>query len=444
MTLVIIFELFAIAFFGNLLVDYQFIPAEVTLLTELSAYLLLCLGLIRSGQSRAAISIHLSYLYGAFLLVAIISAVLNGGLSQRIFIGLRPILRFYIFYLALINLRLSEKQYKAINILLFVIFILQLPASGIRFLQHGFAEHTIGTYAAHGGGITPIIPIIAIGYLAGFFIFCKPKPIHLLLGAGFVMFGIMGAKRVLFFLLPASLIGIYYLGYVKGKKTSLIKQLPLIVIVIGTGMAVQLFMMKNIASLNPEYKEGGTASYSHVLEYAQKYEAGKGAIHGAGGGRFSTTLIGFETIFGGDIAQTFFGFGPGSTMKSKFDSERRVDKRLISFVASYGQTGFAFLLVEYGLFGAITLSLVFFIFISRSLRWFRLENDPYWKSMSMGTVVFSFLYAFIFFCYNRVPLVDDTTPPVYFYAMSLAFYRLNEMRNKAAVLIPNRMNSGPI
>ena len=427
MALFLIFQVFIIAFFGNLFVEYQILPPESTLLTEISVYFLFCYALIRKTFGTSNTSSHLWYIYTLFIISALCSAFLNGYLGMRLLIGLRPVLRFYIFYLALINLGLTDKQYKNINKLIFLIFFLQLPASAIRFMYYGISELTIGTWGSHGGGLTPIIPIIALGYLVGFYIFWKKKIIFPLLSLAFILFGIVGAKRVLFFLYPVAFLGIYYLGYIKGGKVPFYKHLGLLVSVIAVIIFVQIFMMKNIDTLNPEHKVHGSINYSYVLDYAKKYETQEAATGGAGG-RFSTLMLAYKTVFKAGIGHVFFGFGSGSATGSKLDKNFHLDKRISRYVRSYGQSGMTHILVEYGLFGLLLIGSVFLIFIRRSLKWFDLEVDPYWKAIAMGTVVFAVLEAFIFFFYNATPIVGDTIVPVYFYVMSLTFYRLNKLK----------------
>jgi len=426
MSLFLIFLVFIVAFFGNLFVEYQIIPAEFTLLSEISVYFLFCYALFRKTFNTTKLSFHLWHIYLFFIISALCSALLNGYLGIRLLIGLRPILRFYIFYLAIINLDLSEKQFKHINKLLFLIFFLQLPASAIRFMYFGISELTIGTWGSHGGGLTPIIPIIALGFLAGFYIFWKKKIIFPLLSLAFVLFGIVGAKRVLFFLYPVAFLGIYYLGYIKDGKVPFYKHLGLLVSIIAVIIFVQIFMMKNIDTLNPEHKVHGSINYSYVLNYAKKYETQKAATGGAGG-RFSTLMLAYKTVFKAGIGHGFFGFGPGAATGSKLDKKFHLDKRISRYVKSYGQTGMTHILVEYGLFGLLLISSVFLIFICRSLKWFDLEIEPYWKAMALGAVVFTGLEAFIFFFYNTTPIVGDTIVPVYFYVMSLMFYRLKKL-----------------
>lgn len=427
MVLLLIYIIFAVAFFGGLLVDYNVIPPAATLISESSVYLLFCVSIFLKRKD-SSFRHHLGYIYVSFIIVAIASAFLNGYLNVSVIIGIRPVLRFYILYLALINLDLSERQYKNINNLLFVLFILQLPGSAIRYFFQGVQEDTIGTYAGHGGGLTPIIPIVALGYLAGFYTAVRPRLIYLLLGLGFILYGIAGAKRAIFFMYPIAFLGIYYLAFFMAKKTSIFKHLALLMLLCIGIIGVQVLAIKVMPSLNPEHKIGGSVDYEHIFKFTEKYESQTGR-HGSGASRFSTTILTLKTVMDAGIGEIFFGFGPGSLTTSELDTtfsgRKRVDRRLIPLEHSYGHTGMTYIFAEYGLCGLVALISVFLIFMHRSLRWFRLEVEPYWKALSIGTVVFAFLQTFIFFAYNQTPVTSRTIVPVYFYAMSLIFYRLN-------------------
>ena len=202
MALFLIYGIFLVAFFADSFVGYNLIPAHVTLVTELFIYLLFLYSLIVSRRNHKDYHLHLVPLLAFFLIVALCSIVVNNTFNFRPVFSLRLILRFFIFYVALINMGLTDGQLKKINTLLFILFIIQLPASAIKFCFYGVSEMTMGTYTVRGGGLTTIIPIIALGYLAGYYVFHKPRALYLLLGVGFIAYGIVGAKAALFFLLP--------------------------------------------------------------------------------------------------------------------------------------------------------------------------------------------------------------------------------------------------
>jgi hypothetical protein len=427
---IFIYTIFVVAFFGGLLVDYKIIPPVATLLSEFSVLFLFFISIV-GKRKDSPLSFHLGLVYVFFVMITICSAFLNNRLNLSIIIGLRPILRFYILYLALINLDLSESKYRVVNNLLFTLFIVQLPASFIRFYFQGIQENTIGTYAGHGGGLTPIIPIVALGYLAGFYAEVRQRMTYLLVGIGFVLFGILGAKRAIFFMYPPAFLGIYYVAFFKAKKISAIKHIGLIVMGVIGIICVQTLAIKVMPSLNPENKVGGSVNLEHILTFAEKYEKSIDE-RGAANSRFGTTTLAFKVLFDAGIGEILFGFGPGSLTSSELDStfeRQRYDKRLKPLYRSYGYTGMMYIVIEYGVLGLVILSSVFFVFIYRSLRWLRLESDPYWRALAVGTVVFTFLQTFIFFTYNALPVTSGTIVPVYFYAMALMHYRLNNNFN---------------
>ncbi|MBN2810101.1 MAG: hypothetical protein JXR80_11465 [Deltaproteobacteria bacterium] len=439
MAFAVIVQIFIVAFFGNLFVDYGLIPNYFTLLTEVLIYFLLCYALFLRSVKGLIVRLDLWQFYLAFILIAASSAVFNGSLDLRFIVGIRPVLRFYIFYLAVINLIWDEAQFNKVNRLLYVLFLLQLPASALRFCYYGVSELTIGTYAGHGGGITPVIPIVALGFLSGFYIFWKRKPVFIILGIGFILFGIAGAKRVLFFLYPITFFGIYYLGLVIGKKTSFLRKASVLCFALIGVLVSQFLMMKTIVSLNPERKAGGSASYEYVLDYARKYESKKDQHSGRAGGRFSTIELTLNTLEEAGAGHLFFGFGPGVLTNSAIRSGGKIDMKLYPYLNSYGKTGMTHLLMEYGFAGMLIFSYIFLVFVKRSFSWFKRETEVWWKAMAMGTVVFATIQAYVYFLYNTTSLLGDTLVPVYFYVMALMFFRINLTRSLCFVNLGEKL-----
>ena len=204
-----IYVIFLFAFFGNSLVSYGLIPPQATLVTEAFVYLLFLYSIVFKIRFKTErYSIHLWYPFGLFLIIAFCSIIINNYYNFKPILSLRVILRFYLFYLALINLGLDESLLKKINKLLFILFIIQLPVVAYKFSIYGINELTIGSYAARGGGLTAIIPIVALGYIAGYYFFYKRKTSYVVLAIGFILFGIAGEKRVLLFVYPIVFMGI--------------------------------------------------------------------------------------------------------------------------------------------------------------------------------------------------------------------------------------------
>jgi len=428
MALFLIYGIFLIAFFANSLVGYNLIPAHVTLVTELFIYLLFLYSLVVSRANHKDYCLHLVPLFGFFLIVTFCSVIVNNAFNFRPVFSLRLTLRFFIFYVALINLGLTDSQLKKINTLLFILFIIQLPASAIKFYFYGVSEMTMGTYTVRGGGLTTIIPIIALGYLAGYYVFHKPRSVYLLLGVGFIAYGIVGAKAALFFLLPVTFFGLYYLIYIRGKRVNVAGHLPMIAIIVVLSIVVGATIIKFNKRLNSEREVGGSIDLSYALKYSREYPRGANYYNPEfASGRFSTTMLTFDTVWEGGLPHIFFGYGPGSLTGSVLSKRPSIDRNIFRISGSYGKTGMVFILTEYGLFGLIALGLMFCMFAHMCWQWYNHEKEPYWKAFAVGSLVFSLLNVFIFFAYNMVPIDDDTIPPVFFYAMATMYLRLKQI-----------------
>ena len=420
MRLLLIYVIFLFAFFGDSLVDYRLIPTQVTLATEASIYLLFIYSLVFTARFKTKrYSCHLWYPYSYFLAVTFGSIIINNYFSLQPLFSLRLILRFYVFYLALTNIELDDTFLRKTNKLLFILFIIQIAMVAYKFIYRGISEDTIGTYGTHGGGLTAIIPIVALGYLAGYFTFYRARFSYVLLAIGFILLGIAGQKRALLFIYPIAFMGIYFLTNIIGKKGNVIKKFGVLACVGVLSIAVSAVIIKYHKGYN--YNSEGTVDYARALEYAGKYTTNR--IGNVAGGRVATTLLAFE--LSSKAGNLIFGFGPGSLTKSVLGS--RSDSRLKFIYRSYGLTGSVFILIEYGLMGVIAFVLIFLTFAYRCWQWFKYEEDPYWKAFAMGALVFAVHITFIFFCYNLEPLLGDVIPPVYFYAMAVTHIRMKEI-----------------
>jgi hypothetical protein len=434
--LFLIYAVFLIAFFAGSLVGYNLIPPHVTIATELFIYLLLAYSLVVSRRNHRRYDLHLLPVFGFFLIAAFCSILVNEMFNFRPILSLRLILRFFFFYLALINLGLTEDQFKKINKLLFILFIIQLPASAIKFCFYGVSEETIGTYTVRGGGVTTLIPIIALGYLAGYHAFHKGRPVYFLLGIGFILYGIVGAKAALFFLLPITFFALYYLTFIRGRNVDVGRHVSVLVMILLFSVVVTGTIMKFNRRLNVQREVGGEIDFSYALKYSQAYTTGTHYENTElATGRFSTTMLTLDTICKGGLTHIFFGYGPGCMTESVLGHTPR-DKRIARITESYGITGMVLILTEYGLFGLVPLGLMFWIFVYMCWKWYNLEKEPYWKAFAVGSLVFSFLNVFIFFVYNMVPIGDDTIPPVYFYVMATMYLRTKQITQENVATTP--------
>lgn len=411
------------AFAGYSFIGYGLIPEESAVVTEIILYVLFLISLVRRVRG-ISYRLDLIGVFSFFVLAALTSVVYNNFFNFQPVYGLRLVLRFYLFYLALINLHLSEMQLKRIMGLLSFLFIIQLPVSVIKFVIQGVNENTIGTYALHGGGITPTIAVVGLVFAAAYYSLYKHSITYIILGVSFIAYGILGAKRIMLFLYPMIFFILYYILYIKQssvllKRGSTIAFLITFVLTMSTGAVI----LKYNPTLNPEKKVGGSVNFEYALDFSKKYE-GNMLTRKTATGRYNTTKITFNVLAGEGVGRLIFGFGPGSLTRSILDRDFHYSSPNLKIIDQcYGQTGLTFIATEYGLLGVITIVPLFFICIFRSWRYFNQETDPYWKAFGTGCLVFSILQMFIFFAYNPTPLMNNTITPTFYCAMAILYYR---------------------
>ena len=195
----IIYIIFIIAYFGNSLVGYKIAPPYLVWSLELLIYFLFLYALISTKQK--VVFPYVFYIL-FFILIAIFSILVNYSFNFEPIYGLRLLIRFYIFFLALVNLDLSDEEIKRINKFIFIILVIQIPVATIKLFVYGPGEQAIGSYSLTEGSLSTIIPLIAIGYLISYYFYYKRTYWYLFFSLGFVYFSIIAKKRALVFMLP--------------------------------------------------------------------------------------------------------------------------------------------------------------------------------------------------------------------------------------------------
>ena len=342
--------------------------------------------------------------------------------------SLRLYLRFYVFYLAIINLNLTDRHLKWLNGLIFFLFLLQIPIQLLKFLRLGISEDTIGSYALHGGGITPTVAIVGLGFSIGYYFFYKHNILYIIISFLFISYGILGAKRVLLYMYPIFFAILYFILYIKQDRSrlnfaSMIALLFIIVITLSTGALI----LKYNPTLNPENRAGGSIDLDYALEYSRQYESNMLTEYSSTG-RFKTTKIMFSVLAEEGLNKLMFGFGPGSLTSSIFGNERISSKSLIKIEQCYGKTGMVHIVTEYGILGLFSIIIFIIVWIKRSWLYYSKEVDPYWKAFATGCIIFVSLQFIIFFAYNSTPLLNNTISPIFYYALAIIYIRLRSLQ----------------
>jgi hypothetical protein len=425
--ILLIYGVLFIALFGGLMTTLG-IPRYASIGTEAFIYLLLVVSMI-ARIGKGFLLPHLWYSFFYMLLISACSIALNGSDPTRAIISLRLLYRFYFFYLAITLLDFDESNLRKINMFIAILLLLQLPVVAAKFHVYGIAEKTQGAYGKDGS-LTTMIPIVVIFYLAAYYFLYHPKLRFILTGIGFVLFSIVGAKRAVFFLYPFQFLAIFYFIYIKGKGVRFSKKVGALILIFPLIAVVSGSILYFNKTLNPEGKVGGSIDFKYALDYAEEYNIGVDG-YGYSFGRIATTIRVSEILWNSGFVGLFLGVGPGSTIQSILDTREDRElfqRRFAEFKIGYGLTAMTQIALECGVLGVIAYGLIALLFARMCLKYYKNENDPYWKAFAAGSVGFAFSMLFFFFSYSATAFLGDNLPALYFYAMAAVYTRLKRIR----------------
>ncbi|BBO82763.1 hypothetical protein DSCO28_33290 [Desulfosarcina ovata subsp. sediminis] len=322
--------------------------------------------------------------------------------------------------MALINLNLNKKQIVLINKFLFLLFIIQLPVVAYKFSIQGFAEENIGTYAIKGGGLTTMIPIVAIAYMMAWYFLVKRSNWYIILSVCFILWGIVGQKVALLFLFPITFFCLYYILIIRNSGFHFVRDISLSTTILLMSAVVVAAFIYTEPRLNRERTIGGKIDFNYAFNNASKYTTSELPTDARfGAGRTATTKLAIKQLVNDGFNNFVFGYGPGAMTPSVLNKSNRYDSRLWKISGSYGITGLVYIWIEYGVFAVFLFCVLFLLFLKESWYCYNIELDPYWKSFAAGSIIFCLLNLFIFLTYNINPVADDTLLPVFYYVMAV-------------------------
>jgi hypothetical protein len=348
-----------------------------------------------------------------FLLLAFFSLLLNSSGIIPALLMLRLLFRYYLLFLAVINLELEEKRMKLVISVLVLIFLAQLPLSVVKLVAFGQGERSLGL-SSHA--VTTIFPLIAIGFFYSFYFLYQKKQAYIWGIFAFVGFSIVGEKRAFIFYLPILLA---FLTWILREKI----RPRLRVIVFGLAIALVSFYLvaRLIPTLNPQKRVWGDFSLRHIIDYAVSYET---AVSPGGYpiGRVSATAEVFKALEKRGLSGLAFGYGPGSVIKSMFSDYNRKESVKTRFGVEYGWNGLSWLGIQVGYLGMLAYFFLFLYLLLRSYSVYKAEENPYWRSFAMGMVSFSFILLLTSLAYSSF-FNHDAVAAFYFCLAALVMLR---------------------
>jgi hypothetical protein len=433
--MIVIYTILLIVFFGGSLEAYNLVPPLFNWLTEPLIYALLVFSIIKKGIQGSSVKTPLLLHFIFFLIIGAASSFVNGRINLHVLFSVRLIIRFYILYLAVVNLELSEKQSKRILLFLIILFLIQIPTAMIKLAIYGQGESAIGTYSVNEGSLSTMIPLIAIGYIASFYIYSKKLFWSLVMCLGFVAFSLIGGKRALVFLLPVFGIFIISILMFTGEFKNRLVKVSIAktgIIFSLSGLLIVCLGLIFIPTLNPERKVGGSIDFSHALTFASEYTTntvGQTGSLAPTGGRLSTSKRIFNVMTTEGFSVFLFGYGPGSYTDSRFgiSRSRMILQRKLNII--YGVTPLGYIQIEYGFFGVMTYLFLLLFLLFKIIRGWQAETERYWKTFLLGSSCCSFIMIILWACYHPPSMLGDTIPCVFFLLMGIATTRIQNLRS---------------
>jgi len=435
--MVIIYAVLIIVFFGGSLESYHLVPPIFNWMTEPLIYSLFIYSLFKKGMSGGSFFFPLFPRIVFFLFVGLVSSIYNGSLGFDFIFSIRLILRFYILYLAVLNLDLTESQIKKILYFVLFLFLIQIPTSVIKLFIYGQGEAAIGTYSVNEGSLSTMIPLIAIGYIVSFYIYYKRAWVSLACCAGFVAFAFIGGKRAPVFMIPVLIFFLATLIIITGEFKSVAMKISIgkmFFLLFFLTFSVVLVGLRYIPTLNPERKVGGSINFSHAAEFASEYTRNTAGGTPYTGGRLSTTKRIFSVMTNDGFERFLLGFSPGSYTESRFSSSKTRRDLVNKFKIIYGLTPLGYIQIEYGFLGVMIYFSILSSLFMRCVSGWRKETDVFWKMFLFGSSSFAFTMIFLWGCYHPPSMLGDTIPCVFFILMACAESRTKFVKQESIEL----------
>jgi hypothetical protein len=348
------------------------------------------------------------------------------GMLPAIFF-VRQIFIFLLFFVALLNLDLSDQTVCKINRLVVFLFLIQLPAAAAKLLLVGQWEGLgIGTVSWQAGEFSTTLPLFAIAFILSFYFFRKDKKCLLLI-AGFFLFGTAGKKRALALLIPVVSGVIWYLY---GKREVFKRRLVLSVSQMKYFLVMCVIAFAGVFAssrlLNDEMY-GGRFDIRGIVNYIIWYNTRDDiALYGADDtdyamGRVTITRLSLKVLKEGGSIQQLIGFGPGAMIRSPHLGRENVAFEQFGFRGAV--TGFVVLVLQVGFLGVLFVTLFFLNLFKRTYILYQRSPNLDYKIVALGFLGATFLFLLDFFVYSQSTLYFGVLTPVYFYIAAIVFRR---------------------
>jgi hypothetical protein len=379
------------------------------------------------------------------LIIGIISGIINNTNHIAILLFVRGILVYYLFFLGVLNLKISGDSVRRIISLIVILFVIQIPASWIKYAIVGIDESWIGTVSKSAGELGVLIAVFAGAFLISAFIYRK-KLSYLIWISLFFLFGITNEKRATVFVYPVLLLFMFIHYNALSKKYGFPSRLHSIfrlfsirnVILLTAALSIVLYMGgRLLPDFNPERKIWGSFNIKYMYDYAVGYNLrdytsyGKGEgfkeneynvdylnIKDAQKGRFRLIYETSKWFFEQKWCVILFGMGGGSFATS-YITGNSLDI-MFEKIGIRGATPFMiYILLETGIIGFMFMTRFFYRLYKSIWKQYLLSNDLDDKIFRLGLLGVWFVFVFDSYIYSQATMMFEILTAAFYFLLAI-------------------------
>ncbi|WP_303116775.1 hypothetical protein [Coprobacter fastidiosus] len=366
---------------------------------------------------------------GLFLFFSIFSTVFTSGLMYLLF--MQQYLLIWVIFYCFYHATWSSEDCDKFNRLFIWLAVSQIFAAILKYFIIGICEPYIGTMTSHSGGQTTLFSLIGFTVCAIFY-FCTHKKSLLWGMLGFVLFGLIGEKRALVFLLPAALLISFsiYSAITRQFGMSFFKKILVGIIVLPLLFYV---MVRVNPSFNPERKVWGAFDLEYTLSYVEKYNTGTLTKDKDNVGRSEAHAVFHEKILNDNLYHILFGYGTGLLIQSRFNpqlSQNENSTQGYSFrrwgIGYSISIGYLNILAQVGFVGVSLYFMIFISFLIDMHKGIMYMRDSVSISLGYGISAFVCILIMIFLSitYNRTGFIFSPVSVLLMWLISYSYKQL--------------------
>jgi len=353
----------------------------------------------------------------SLFIITLISKILNFSDLFLTLYFMNYLFFSYLYILLIVN-ESSLKRLRLIFRFIIFMFLIQLPASWIKYSILGQTEQgAIGTVSVLGGSISTILPTFAIIFLICKYFFEKNLK-YIFLIVLFFLFALIGEKRAISGYLPIFVILSYFIYNYKLNNILKFKTFKNIIVVFFALSIIFYSAVRLSPTLNSQNKIGGQFDLNFFNEYVIDY-------YDSSDEDFSEMqrLEGFtyfsNFLYKQGFSNFLFGNGPGHLIGTRYGNESNF-QMLDKYGVRYGgRMGAIFMYLQIGFIGIVLyISLIFKLYF---FVWRNYKNNYLYLSF----LVLTWLFVLDFFTYSIEFYKQTYLSGVYFFLFSLIYLDVN-------------------